>query len=91
MGAPMFEVTKYDPPFILVTCRRTGETYKFLVRPNGDVSHDEASLDQGRARRTAIAYLVQTSRAATGTLATAAALYPGGPRPTHTTGMVRRE
>ena len=25
---PMFEVTKFKPPEIFVTCRRTGETYK---------------------------------------------------------------
>jgi hypothetical protein len=59
----MFEVTRYDPPKIFVTSRRTGETYIFLVNVDGSVEHGGARFDQGDARRTAIAYLAQ-SRAA---------------------------
>jgi hypothetical protein len=58
----MFEVTKFEPPHIFVTCRRTGETYQFLVGMDGAVTHDGAGFDQGDARRTAIAYLVQRAR-----------------------------
>ncbi len=64
MGAPMFEVTKYETPRIFVTSRRTGETYMFLVGVDGAVTHDDVSLDQGNARRTAIEYLAQRARAA---------------------------
>ena len=53
----MFEVTKYEPPQIFVTSRRTGETYKFQVANNGAVAHAGACADQGNARRTAVAYL----------------------------------
>jgi hypothetical protein len=58
----MFEVTKYDPPQIFVTSRRTGETYKFSVGSDGAVN-DEARFDQGDARRAAITYLARTARA----------------------------
>ena len=64
MGERMFEVTKYDPPQIFVTSRRTGETYVFLIEVDGAVTHEGACLDQGDARRTAIAYLAQQIRAA---------------------------
>ena len=60
----MFEVTEYTHPCIFVTCRRTGETYMFFVGANGIVTRDEASLDQGHARQTAIAYLAEKARAA---------------------------
>jgi hypothetical protein len=59
----MFEVTRYEPPEIYVTSRRTGETYVFSVNVDGTVEHDDARFDQGDARRTAIAYLAE-SRAA---------------------------
>ena len=59
----MFEVTKYEPPQIFVTSRRTGETYAFLVGVDGALAHAEARFDQGDARRTAIAYLAQRRQA----------------------------
>ena len=62
MGERMFEVTKYEPPQIFVTGRRTGETYKFSVGIDGAVN-DEAIFDQGDARRAAIIYLAQRARA----------------------------
>jgi len=67
MGERMFEVTQYEPPRIFVTCRRTAETYIFLVATDGTVANDGAHFDQEDARRAAIAYLVQsrTSRVAT--------------------------
>ena len=37
MGERMFEVTRYEPPEIFVTSRRTGETYKFSVGGDGAV------------------------------------------------------
>ncbi len=58
----MFEVTKYDPPHIFVTSRRTGETYIFLVKEDGAVAHHGEHFDQGDPRRAAIAYLAQTKR-----------------------------
>jgi hypothetical protein len=60
----MFEVTRYDPPTIFVTSRRTGETYVFLVGLDGALTHEEARFDQADARRAAIAYLAQSTRAA---------------------------
>jgi hypothetical protein len=62
MGERMFEVTKYEPPQIFVTSRRTGETYRFLVGIDGAVN-GEAFFDQGNARRAAIIYLAQKARA----------------------------
>ena len=59
----MFEVTKYEPPQIFVTSRRTGETYRFVVENNGALAHEGARFDQGDARRTAIAYLTWFSEA----------------------------
>lgn len=58
----MFEVTRYEPPQIFVTSRRTGETYKFLLGEDGAVGHGEARTDLGDARRAAIAYHVQRKR-----------------------------
>jgi hypothetical protein len=55
----MFEVTKYAPPEIFVTSRRTGETYVFLIGVDGALAHDGARFDQGDPRRAAIAYLAQ--------------------------------
>jgi hypothetical protein len=43
----MFEVTRYEPPQIFVTSRRTGETYKFLLGEDGAVGHGEARTDLG--------------------------------------------
>lgn len=70
----MFVVTKYEPPYIYVTSRRTGETYRFLVdtdgifvwprgfpRP-GRVDEEEARSDQGDARRAAIEYLAKFAK-----------------------------
>jgi len=59
----MYEVTKYEPPQIFVTSRRTGETFRFLVKNNGALAHERASFDQGDARRIAIAYLAWFSKA----------------------------
>ena len=56
----MFEVTSYKHPYIFVRCRRTGETYRFLVRDDGALEHEGARFDQGEARRAAIAYLART-------------------------------
>jgi hypothetical protein len=58
----MFEVTRYEPPYVFVTKRQTGETYKFLVSIDGAVN-DEALFDQRGARRAAITYLAQRARA----------------------------
>jgi hypothetical protein len=62
MGERMFEVTKYEPPQIFVTSRRTGKTYKFSVGIDGAVN-DETLFDQRDARRAAIIYLAQRARA----------------------------
>ena len=64
MGERMFEVTKYEPPYIFVTSRRTGETYMFVVGLDGALTHHGARFDQEDARRTAIAYLAQRVRTA---------------------------
>ncbi len=58
----MFEVVRYEHPEIFITSRRTGETYRFRVNEDGTVPHDGASLDQSKARQTAIAYLASISR-----------------------------
>ena len=58
----MFEVTRYEPPEIFVTSRRTGETYKFSVGVDGAVI-DEVLFDERDARRAAIVYLAQRARA----------------------------
>lgn len=58
----MFEVTRYEPPYIFVMSRRTGETYRFLVGDDGTLEHKGARFDLGDARRTAIAYLARISR-----------------------------
>jgi hypothetical protein len=55
----MFEVTRYDHPHIFVTCRRTGETYRFLVGTDGELVHDGLRFDIGDARRKAIQYLFE--------------------------------
>jgi hypothetical protein len=64
MGEQMFEVTRYEPPEIFVTSRRTGETYKFFVGGDGAVI-DELPFDERDARRAAIVYLAQRARANT--------------------------
>lgn len=55
----MFEVTRYEPPYIFVRSRGTGETYRFLVANDGTLANERERFDQGNARRTAIAYLFQ--------------------------------
>lgn len=55
----MFEVTKYEHPEIFVTCRRTGETYKFAVDTIGTTDHEPT----GDARRAALSYLAWFSAA----------------------------
>lgn len=55
----MFEVTDYRHPRVFVTCRRTGETYLFVVEANGIVTRDELSSDQQHAKQIAIAYLAK--------------------------------
>jgi hypothetical protein len=60
----MFEVSQYEHPYIFVTTRRTGETYRFLVGDDGAVRHDQERFDEINARRAAIAYLAQRARAA---------------------------
>jgi hypothetical protein len=55
----MFEVTKYEHPYIFVTSRRSAETYRFFVDADGALEHAGARFDQGDARRAAIAYLFQ--------------------------------
>jgi hypothetical protein len=57
--SPMFEVTRYDHPHIFVTRRRTGETYKFSIRSDGDLTHPEANSGQGVARQVAVEWLAQ--------------------------------
>ena len=59
----MFEVTRYEPPYIFVRHVGTGETYKFPVGDDGALVHDGARFDLGDARRTAIAFLAQRMRA----------------------------
>ena len=46
----MFEVTKYERPEIFVTCRRTGETYKFAVDTIGTTDHEPAGAMHERAK-----------------------------------------
>lgn len=60
----MFVVTKYEHPYIFVTCRRTGETERLLVGDGGALTHDGTRFDQGDARRAAIAYLTKLACAA---------------------------
>jgi hypothetical protein len=65
----MFVVTKYEPPYIYVTSRRTGETYRFLVDTDGifvwphrPVGAEETRSDQGDARRVATEYLAKFAK-----------------------------
>ena len=62
MGERMFEVTRYEPPEIFVTSRRTGETYKFSVGGDGAVI-DDLFVDERDARRAAVVYLAHRARA----------------------------
>ena len=55
----MFEVTSYVYPHIFVTRHRTGEIFKFSIRGDGTLTHPEARVDQGEARRAAVAWLTQ--------------------------------
>lgn len=58
----MFEVARYEHPEIFVTSRRTGETYRFLVRDDNTLEFDGTSFDQREALRTAAAHLARVSR-----------------------------
>jgi hypothetical protein len=65
----MFVVTKYEPPYIYVTSRRTGETYRFLVDtdgifvwPRGFLRHRTVGEEEGAARRAAIEYLARFAK-----------------------------
>lgn len=58
----MFEIARYEHPEIFVTSRRTGETYRFLVREDGTLAHDGTSFDQSEARRVAISHLARIWR-----------------------------
>jgi hypothetical protein len=70
----MFEVTRYEPPYIYATSRRTGETYRFLVDTDGifvwphgfppgrTAGEEEARSDQGDAHRAAIEYLARFAK-----------------------------
>lgn len=60
-GMVMFEITEYRHPYILVRCRRSFETYRFLIADDGTLEHEGARFDLGDARRTAIAYLEEIS------------------------------
>jgi hypothetical protein len=62
----MFEVTKYEPPLIFVTSRRTGETHKLLVGSDGAVARNGNRDD---ARRAAIAYLALRAQTKAGEFA----------------------
>lgn len=53
----MFEVTRYEHPYIFVTSRRTGETYRLLVGAAGTLVEDGPRFDAGEARRKASQYL----------------------------------
>jgi hypothetical protein len=59
----MFEVTKFEPPQVFVTCRRTGETYLFVVGEDGALEREGSRIDNGDARQAAIAYLAWFSEA----------------------------
>jgi hypothetical protein len=58
----MFEIARYEHPYILVTSRRTAETYRFLVRADRTLAHGGASFEQRKAWLAAVAYLAQLSR-----------------------------
>lgn len=58
----MFEVTKYEHPEIFVTCRRTGETYRFAVDTIGTADHEPGGAIHD-ARRAALSYLAWFSAA----------------------------
>jgi len=58
----MFEVTGYQPPFIFVTSRRTGETYRLGIGSDGDLLSDSAPGESEEARRTALQYLHRKTR-----------------------------
>jgi hypothetical protein len=63
----MFEVTKYEPPLIFVTCRRTGETHKLLVGSDGAVARNGNRDDARRAA--AIAHLALRAQTKAGEFA----------------------
>jgi len=59
MGEQMFEVREYTDPYIFVTCRRTGETYRFRVENDGTVRDNGHASTKGMLVETAITYLAQ--------------------------------
>lgn len=54
----MLEVTRYEHPLILVTRRQTGESYRFIIGPNGAPIGD-AGFECAEARSAAVKYLAQ--------------------------------
>ena len=58
----MFDVDRYEHPAVFVTSRRTGETYKFLVRDDGTLADGGTTFEQSGAWRAAVAHLARISR-----------------------------
>ncbi len=54
----MLEVTRYEPPLILVTRRQTGESYRYVVGQNGTLAGD-SNFECAEARSAALKYLSQ--------------------------------
>ena len=54
----MLQVTRYEHPLILVTRRQTGESYRFIIGPNGALIGD-ADFECAEARSVALQYLAQ--------------------------------
>jgi len=59
----MFDVDRYEHPAVFVTSRRTGETYKFLVRDDGTLVYGGTTFEQCEAWQAALAHLARISRA----------------------------
>lgn len=45
----MFDVERYEHPAMFVTSRRTGETYKFMVRDGGTLAYDGTTFEEREA------------------------------------------
>lgn len=58
----MFEVARYEHPKIFVTSRRTGETYRFLVRDDRTVAYGGTTLEHREAWQAAVAHLARIWR-----------------------------
>lgn len=54
----MLQVTRYEHPLILVTRRQTGESYRFVIGPNGALIGD-AGFECAEARSAALKYLAK--------------------------------